>query len=77
MSIVTIKDIIAEVATKRGNIKRVAAGSVSKTTIADVVAEYQEVWDTFNRYVTACVNDRKTVNITNFCKVCFYICQFH
>ena len=31
--------------------------------------EYREVWDTLNRYIGACLDAKKGLNVTNFCKI--------
>lgn len=34
-----------------------------------VRADYEKVWDAFNRYVTATLEKRQTLNVANFCKI--------
>lgn len=42
-----------------------ARGPLSKKEGAD----YEKVWDAFNRYVTEALDKRQTVNVANFCKI--------
>ncbi|CAD7971804.1 unnamed protein product [Amoebophrya sp. A25] len=34
--------------------------------------EYLEIWDCVNRYIAGCMEQRKGLNITNFCKIGYY-----
>jgi hypothetical protein len=59
----TLQSLLEEVAKKRGRLldKTKSPGQPSE--------DYAQVWDTFNRYVTACMAQKKGVNVTNFCRV--------
>lgn len=54
-----LKDLIADVAKKRGPLNQGG----------NAIAEYTEVWDAFNRYASACFNDKRGLSATNFCKI--------
>jgi hypothetical protein len=41
-----------------------------------VRADYEQVWDAFNRYVTATLEKRQTLNVANFCKIGWRIEEF-
>merc|ERR1719326_990645 len=55
------KTLFQEVARKRGRLLEKKGQEPS--------ADYEEVWDTFNRYITSVLEQKKGVNITNFCKI--------
>lgn len=59
----TLQSLLEEVAKKRG---RLLDKTKSQGQPHD---DYAQVWDTLNRYVTACLVQKKGVNITNFCRV--------
>jgi hypothetical protein len=59
----SLQSLLEEVAKKRGRL-------LEKTkTQGQPSEDYAQVWDTLNRYVTACLVQKKGVNITNFCRV--------
>lgn len=39
-------------------------------------ADYEKVWDAFNRYLTAVLEKRQTLNVQNFCKIGWRIEEF-
>jgi len=39
-------------------------------------ADYEQVWDAFNRYVTTTLEQRQTLNVANFCKIGWRIEEF-
>lgn len=57
----TLRSLFSEVARKRGGLLEKKGQEPSK--------DYEEVWDTFNRYVTSVLEQHKGVNITNFCRI--------
>jgi len=64
---ISIAQIVSDLADKRGSLKRNQTNDdVTKQAIAD---EYQEVWDCFNRYLSAVLAEKKTLSVTNFCKI--------
>lgn len=56
----TLDRLLEDVLRQRGALKK--GGQVD-------IADYVKVWDAFNRYLTATVQKRQTLNVPNFCKI--------
>lgn len=63
----TIDRVLEEVVQERGPLVRGQQADPS---------EYQQVWDAFNRYVTATLEKRQTLDVPNFCKIGWRVEQF-
>jgi len=64
----TLDRLLEDVLRQRGALKK--GGQVDK-------ADYEKVWDAFNRYLTATVQKRQTLNVPNFCKIGWRIEERH
>jgi len=53
----TLDRLLEEVAKQRGPLSARGGG------------DYEQVWDAFNRYVTAAIEKRQTLSVLNFCKI--------
>jgi hypothetical protein len=66
MTCVTIKDIIKEVASKRGPLRSTSALNDSD----GFDSQYQEVWKALNAYIDSVMSELKSLHVTNFSTVC-------
>ena len=65
----SISAIVSEIAERRGSLKRTPSGIQSDSFKQAIADEYLDVWMCFNRYASSVLAERKTMNITNFCKI--------
>lgn len=65
----SISAIVSEIADRRGSLKRNPSGIESDSLKQAIAEEYFDVWTCFNRYASSLLAEKKTLNVTNFCKI--------